>query len=55
MPWDPKDAKRHTKKANTAKKQRRWAHVSNSALASGASEQSAIRQADAVVARNKRK
>jgi len=55
MPWAPKDAKRHTKKADTAKKKRQWAHVSNSALASGASEESAIKQADAVVARNKRK
>jgi hypothetical protein len=55
MPWEPKDAKRHTKKANTAKKKRQWAHVSNKALAGGASEGSAIAQADAVVARNKGK
>jgi len=55
MPWQPKDATRHTKKASTEKKRRQWAHVSNKALASGASEESAIRQADAVVARNKRK
>lgn len=55
MPWTPGDAKRHTKKANTPKKRRQWAHVSNDALARGASEESAIRQADAVVKRNKRK
>jgi hypothetical protein len=55
MPWSPKDSKRHTKKADTPKKQRQWAHVSNSALSRGASEESAIRQADAVVARNRRK
>jgi hypothetical protein len=50
MPWKPKDAKRHTKKANTPKKQREWVAVANSALASGDSEGSAIRQANAVVA-----
>lgn len=55
MPWNPKDATRHTKKATTAKKKRQWAHVSNKALSGGASEESAIRQADAVVSRNKRK
>lgn len=55
MPWAQKDAKRHTKKANSPKKQRQWAHVSNDALARGASEESAIKQADAVVARTKRK
>lgn len=55
MPWVPADAKRHTKKASSAKKQRQWAHVADKALAGGASEGSAIRQANAVVARNKRK
>lgn len=55
MPWTSKDSKRHTKKANTAKKQRQWSHVSNDALERGASEGSAIRQANSVVARNKRK
>ena len=54
-PWEPKDAARHTRKASTAKKKRQWAHVSDGALARGASEESAIRQANAVVARNKRK
>lgn len=49
-PWMPKDAKRHTKKANTAKEKRKWSHVANSALASGDSEASAVRQANAVVA-----
>jgi hypothetical protein len=55
MPWKPRDAKGHTKKADTPKKQRQWAHVSNGAKARGASDESAIRQADAVVARNKRR
>lgn len=55
MPWSPGDAKRHTKKANSPKKSRQWAHVADGALDRGASEGSAIRQANAVVKRNKRK
>lgn len=51
MPWNSKDAKRHTKKANTPRRQRQWSDVSNSALSRGASEGSAIRQANAVVGR----
>ena len=55
MPWAAKDAKRHTKKAGSAKKSRQWSHVANSALERGASEGSAIRQANAVVKRKKRR
>lgn len=56
MPWNVQDAKRHTKKAKTPKKKRQWRDIANSALASGDSEASAIRQANAVVAkRGKRK
>lgn len=51
MPWTSKDAYRHTHKAKSPKAQRQWEHVSNSALKRGASEGSAIRQANAVVAR----
>jgi uncharacterized protein YdaT len=50
MPWSPKDSKKHTKKANTPKKQKTWSDVANKALASGDSEGSAIRQANAVIA-----
>lgn len=46
-------AERFTKKANTPSKKRQWRHVEDSALARGASAGSAIRQANAVVARNK--
>lgn len=42
-------ARKHTRKASTRKKQRQWRHVANSALKRGASEGSAIRQANAVV------
>jgi len=51
MPWTPKDAQRHTKKAKTPKKQRQWAHVADSVLERGGSEGSAIRQANGVIAR----
>lgn len=49
MPWDKKDAKRHTKQADSPKKKRQWSKVANSALNRGASEGSAVRQANAVV------
>lgn len=51
MPWGPEDAHDKTHKANSATSKRQWAHVANSAMAHGASEGSAIRQANAVVAR----
>lgn len=54
-PWNPSDATKHTKKAKSAKSKRMWGHVANDALDRGASEGSAIRQANAVVKRNKGK
>lgn len=53
MPWGKSDAKRHTKAASTPKKERQWKDVANSALKRGASEGSAIRQANAVVKKSK--
>lgn len=54
MPWSSgKDAMRHTKKANTAKKQRQWLHVANSALQRTGVDGLAVREANGVVARNK--
>jgi len=50
MPWKVTDAKKHTKKASTPKKRRMWRDVANGALKRGASDSSAIRQANAVVA-----
>ena len=50
MPWQSDDAYRHTHKAESPKAQRQWAHVADSALSRGASEGSAIRQANSVVA-----
>ena len=59
MPWKASDAKRFTKAADTAKKQRQWVAVANSALsrclADGGKqetcESSAIKQANSVVAK----
>ncbi len=53
MPWSPKDATGKTHAADTAKKKRMWAEIANSLLKKGASEASAIRQANAVVKRAK--
>lgn len=53
MPWIPGDAAGHTKKADSAIAKRQWAHVANSALERGASEGSAVRQANAVVKKRK--
>lgn len=55
MPWTAKDAKRHTKKANTPAKRRKWSKIANSALRKGSSEGSAIRQANAAVKGKRRR
>jgi len=48
-------AKRFTKKANTSKRKRMWEHVYEGAKKSGDSPGSAIRQANAVVKKDKGK
>lgn len=55
MPWNADDAARHTKKANTPKKSKQWKAVANSVLARDGDEGSAIRQANAVIARTERR
>ena len=55
MPWGPEDAERHTGKADTPKLRALWADVANNALARGSDDASAIRQANAVVEREKNK
>lgn len=55
MPWNVKDASSFTKKAKTPKAKRQWAHVSNSMLANGASEGTAIKAANGVVKKRKKK
>jgi hypothetical protein len=54
MPWSPSDAPRHTKKANTPKKKRQFAHVANKVLAATGDEGRAIREANTVVGRRRR-
>jgi hypothetical protein len=51
MPWTPNDAERHTRKARTPALQELWAKVANEALERTADEGRAIREANAVVAR----
>jgi hypothetical protein len=55
MPWTSRDAGGYTKKANTPRKRKLWSEVANKALASGSTEASAIRQANAVVSRRRRR
>jgi len=54
MPFKPKDALKHTKKAKSKTAKRQFAKVANSMLARGESEGSAIRAANAAVAKRKR-
>jgi hypothetical protein len=51
MPWTPKDATRHTKKAKSAKAKRQWSDVADSVLTRTGDEGRAIREANAVVAK----
>jgi hypothetical protein len=51
MPWTPSDAQRHTHKATTPELQALWAKVANEALQRLGDESQAIREANAVVAR----
>lgn len=54
MPWTPKDATKHTKKASTPTTKRQFAHVANKVLQETGDEGRAIREANAAVAKNKR-
>ena len=51
MPWTPNDAERHTHKATTWALQELWARVANECLERTGDEGRAIREANAVVAR----
>jgi hypothetical protein len=48
-------AQEHTKKANTAKKQRQWKHVRDSEIAKGKSAGQADKIANGVIKRGSRK
>jgi hypothetical protein len=51
MPWTPNDAERHTHKATTTEQKELWAKVANEALERTGDEGRAIREANAVIAR----
>jgi hypothetical protein len=51
MPWTPNEAERHTHKATTTELRELWAKVANERLESTGDEARAIREANAVVAR----
>jgi hypothetical protein len=51
MPWTPNDAERHTRKATTPTLKELWAKVANESLERTGDEGRAIREANAVVAR----
>jgi hypothetical protein len=51
MPWTPNDAERHTQKAATPALKELWTKVANESLERTGDEGRAIREANAVVAR----
>jgi hypothetical protein len=51
MPWTANEAERHTRKAMTPSLQNLWAKVANETLDRTGDEARAIREANAVVAR----
>jgi len=51
MPWTPNDAERHTRKATTWALKELWAKVANECLERTGDEGRAIREANAVIAR----
>jgi hypothetical protein len=51
MPWTPNDAERHTHKAATPALKELWAKVANESLERTGNEGRAIREANAVIAR----
>ena len=51
MPWTSNDAEKHTHKATTSELKELWAKVANESLERTGDEGRAIREANAVVAR----
>ncbi|MCL5743003.1 MAG: hypothetical protein M1541_03605 [Acidobacteria bacterium] len=49
MPWEPKDAEKHTHLADTPARRRQWAHVANGVLKRTGDEARAIQSADSVL------
>jgi uncharacterized protein YdaT len=55
MPWNSKDAKRHTKAASTPTKKKEWSGVANAVLKKSGDEGKAIRIANAMMKKGKGK
>ena len=55
MPWKPSQASSKTKKAKSPKAKRQWAHVADQVLAKTGDEARAIRTANGVIKRRKKK
>lgn len=55
MPWTPKDAPRKSKKAKSPKDKRMWADIADSVLKKTGDEGRAIRIANGVLKKRKRK
>jgi len=51
MPWTPNDAVKHTHKATTTALKELWARVANESLERTGDEGRAVREANAVIAR----
>lgn len=51
MPWTPEEAEQHTHKASTKELQELWAKIANETLERTHDEGRAIREANAVIAR----
>jgi hypothetical protein len=51
MPWTPEEAERHTHKATTRALKELWAKIANECLERTGNEGRAIREANAVIAR----
>jgi hypothetical protein len=51
MPWTPDEAERHTHKATTLELKELWAKVANESLERTGDEGRAIREANAMIAR----
>jgi hypothetical protein len=54
MPWKPQDAARHNKQA-TGKSARQWADVANSVLERTGDDAQAVRTANGVLKKNRKK
>jgi hypothetical protein len=55
MPWSPKDASKHTKKADTPGEKTKWARTANEVLKSSKNEGKAVRVANAAIAKGNKK